>query len=60
MSIASQCIMAFKRKRLWAFKDDAVDVMASHIVRFSLAGIAAVREAIQSRVSGGVRKTAGA
>lgn len=60
MSVVSQCIMAFKRKRAWALKADAVDVLASHIMGFCLAGIASVRAEIRQRGDGVVRKIAGA
>ena len=43
MSVMSQCILAYKKRRkgTWAFEADAVDRLAAHIMRFSLAGIAA-------------------
>ncbi len=59
MSVLSQCILAYKKKKksTWAFKPDAVDMLAAHILRFSLAGMAAVRENIRARGNGVVRKT---
>lgn len=62
MSVFSQCILAFKGKHpnSWAFKADAVDVLAEHIVRFSLSGMRAVRDDIQARKQPPLRKAAGA
>jgi AcrR family transcriptional regulator len=60
MSVMSQCIMAFKRKRAWTSGSDKVDVLTSHIVGFCLAGMAAVRAAIRQRNGGAAPKQAGA
>ncbi|MFO7976625.1 MAG: CerR family C-terminal domain-containing protein [Candidatus Hydrogenedentota bacterium] len=60
MSVMSQCILAYKKKGkgAWSFKPDSVDVLAKHIVRFCLAGIAAVQRETESPRDGASRKAA--
>lgn len=60
MSVMSQCILAYKKRRkgTWAFEAAAVDKLAAHIMRFCLAGIAAMRQDLESRQKDSPRKAA--